>query len=197
VADYIVNGGDKGEFMEKFKMAMSKDFDPDVHLEKLGLANQTTMYKKETRAIGQLFQKAQMSKFGPVDVEDHYMEFDTICDATQERQDAIHELVAKKDSLGLDFILVVGGWDSSNTQHLLEIPQSAGLRSFHINEGECISADNKITHRAMNGDIVTEDFMGKGMVKMGVTSGASTPDRAVQDALDRIFLLKKVNPELQ
>ena len=125
------------------------------------------------------------------------MEFDTICDATQERQDAIHDLVNNKEELGLDFILVVGGWDSSNTQHLLEIPLNAGLRAFHINEGECIGADNTITHRAMNGDVVKEEFMGRGMVRMGVTSGASTPDRAVQDALDRIFLLKKVNPELQ
>ncbi|GMH62043.1 hypothetical protein TrRE_jg13305 [Triparma retinervis] len=197
VAKYIAEGGDREEFMKKFEKAMSKDFDPDKHLVKLGLANQTTMYKKETRAIGQLFQKAQLNKYGPVDVASHYMEFDTICDATQERQDAIHDLVNNKEELGLDFILVVGGWDSSNTQHLLEIPLNAGLRAFHINEGECIGADNTITHRAMNGDVVKEEFMGRGMVRMGVTSGASTPDRAVQDALDRIFLLKKVNPELQ
>mmetsp|Transcript_15092 Transcript_15092/g.31110 ORF Transcript_15092/g.31110 Transcript_15092/m.31110 type:complete len:470 (-) Transcript_15092:85-1494(-) len=197
VADYIVNGGDREEFLKKFENAMSEGFDPDTDLKKLGLANQTTMYKKETRAIGQLFQRAQMSKYGPIDVKEHYMEFDTICDATQERQDAIHDLVNNKDELGLDFILVVGGWDSSNTQHLLEIPLHAGLRAFHINEGGCIGADNTITHRAMDGTIVKEEFMGKGLVKMGVTSGASTPDRAVQDALDRIFLLKKVNPELQ
>ncbi|GMI31597.1 hypothetical protein TrCOL_g1865 [Triparma columacea] len=197
VARYIKGEGDRGEFMEKFKMAMSDDFDPDKHLEKLGLANQTTMYKKETRAIGQLFQKAQLSKYGPTDVASHYMEFDTICDATQERQDAIHDLVSTRSSLNLDFILVIGGWDSSNTQHLLEIPLNAGLKAYHINEGGCISPDNKITHRAMDGEIVTEEFMGKGKVVMGVTSGASTPDRAVQDALDRVFLLKKINPDLQ
>jgi 4-hydroxy-3-methylbut-2-en-1-yl diphosphate reductase len=83
VVDYILNGGDKEAFMKYFEKAVSKGFDPDTMLDKVGLANQTTMYKKETRAIGQLFQKAMMKKFGPVDASNHYMEFDTICDATQ------------------------------------------------------------------------------------------------------------------
>jgi 4-hydroxy-3-methylbut-2-enyl diphosphate reductase len=85
VADYIVNGGDKEAFLKHFSKAVSKGFDPDVHLKKVGLANQTTMYKKETRAIGQLLQKAMIKKYGPVDAQAHYMEFDTICDATQVR----------------------------------------------------------------------------------------------------------------
>jgi 4-hydroxy-3-methylbut-2-enyl diphosphate reductase len=195
VADYIINGGDKEAFLKYFEKAVSEGFDPDTMLNKVGLANQTTMYKKETRAIGQLMQKAMMKKFGPVEAKDHYLEFDTICDATQERQDAIHELVEKTDELGLDFILVVGGWDSSNTAHLLEIPQKAGIRSFHINKSDCIGADNTITHRTVAGEIVTEKFiedLGKDVV-MGVTSGASTPDKAVQDSLSSIFLLKKLN----
>lgn len=97
--------------------------------------------------------------------------------------------------LELDFILVVGGFDSSNTAHLLEIPQNAGIRSFHINRAECITADNKITHRNMAGEIVTDSFienLDKNIV-MGVTSGASTPDKAVQDCLSQIFLLKKMS----
>lgn len=109
----------------------------------------------------------------------------------------MHELVENADKLGLDFILVVGGWDSSNTAHLLEIPQNAGVRSFHINRAECISADNTITHRTMSGEIATEPFildMDKDVV-MGVTSGASTPDAAVQDSLSSIFMLKKLSSE--
>ena len=197
VCRYILNPTPAGKeaLLAKFAKAMSKGFDPDVHLAKVGLANQTTMYKKETRAVGQLLQKAVMERFGPQEVNDHYMEFDTICDATQERQDAVHELVENASDLGLDFILVVGGWDSSNTAHLLEIPQHAGVRSFHINRAECIGADNTITHRTMAGEIVTEPFLenlGKDVV-MGVTSGASTPDASVQDSLSQIFLLKKVN----
>lgn len=195
VADYILNGGDKEAFMKHFAGAHSAGFDPDIHLQKLGLANQTTMYKKETRAIGQLLQKTMMKKYGPVDAQSHYVEFDTICDATQERQDAIHELVENASTLGLDFILVIGGWDSSNTAHLLEIPVHAGIRAFHINRGDCIKADNTITHRTVDGQIVTEPFildMSKDVV-MGVTSGASTPDAAVQDSLSSIFMLKKLS----
>jgi 4-hydroxy-3-methylbut-2-enyl diphosphate reductase len=83
VADYILNGGDKEAFMKHFANAHSVGFDPDIHLQKVGLANQTTMYKKETRAIGQLLQKTMMKKYGPVESANHYVEFDTICDATQ------------------------------------------------------------------------------------------------------------------
>ena len=113
----------------------------------------------------------------------------------QERQDAVQEMVENSNTLGLDFILVVGGWDSSNTAHLLEIPQKAGIRSFHINEAKCITADNTITHRNMAGEIVTEQLLEDPTkdVIMGVTSGASTPDAAVQSSLSNIFMLKSVN----
>mmetsp|Transcript_31957 Transcript_31957/g.67195 ORF Transcript_31957/g.67195 Transcript_31957/m.67195 type:complete len:463 (+) Transcript_31957:144-1532(+) len=198
LADYMANGGDKVAFLKYFEKAMSEGFDPDTMLDKIGLANQTTMYKKETRAIGQMMQKVQMKKFGPVDIKAHYFEFDTICDATQERQDAIHDLCENADELKLDFILVIGGWDSSNTAHLLEIPQKANVRSFHINKADCIGADNTITHRLMSGEIVTEKFIEDienkdRELQMGVTSGASTPDAAVQDSLSSIFLLKKMS----
>jgi len=195
VVDYMTKGGDKEAFLEYFKNAVSEGFDPDTMLQKIGLANQTTMYKKETRAIGQLLQKAMMEKYGPVDAKDHYMEFDTICDATQERQDAVHDLVENKEDLGLDFILVIGGWDSSNTAHLLEIPHKKDVRSFHIDRAQCIGADNTITHRTVDGEIVTEPFILdlEKEVVMGVTSGASTPDAAVQDSLSSIFMMKQLH----
>jgi 4-hydroxy-3-methylbut-2-en-1-yl diphosphate reductase len=107
----------------------------------------------------------------------------------------VTELVENAKELNLDFILVIGGWDSSNTAHLLEIPHMAGIRSFHINRAECIGADNTITHRTVDGEIKTEKFlldMDKDVV-MGVTSGASTPDAAIQDSLSQIFLLKKLS----
>eukprot|EP00540_Astrosyne_radiata_P007200 CAMPEP_0116868100 /NCGR_PEP_ID=MMETSP0418-20121206/26996_1 /TAXON_ID=1158023 /ORGANISM="Astrosyne radiata, Strain 13vi08-1A" /LENGTH=447 /DNA_ID=CAMNT_0004504007 /DNA_START=118 /DNA_END=1461 /DNA_ORIENTATION=- len=196
VCDYILEGGDKEAFLKYFEKAVSSGFDPDKHLTKVGLANQTTMYKKETREIGQMLQKTMMKKYGPVDSKDHYMEFDTICDATQERQDAVTELVENTEKLGLDFILVVGGWDSSNTSHLLEIPVKAGIRAFHINRADCIKPDNTITHRNMSGDIVTESFMDMGKdVVLGITSGASTPDAAVQDTLSSVFLLKQLHAQ--
>jgi 4-hydroxy-3-methylbut-2-enyl diphosphate reductase len=105
--------------------------------------------------------------------------------------------VENAKDLGLDFILVVGGFDSSNTAHLLEIPHMAGIRSFHINRAECIGADNTITHRTVDGEIVTEPFIEdlQKDVVMGVTSGASTPDAAVQDSLSSIFMLKKMHQQ--
>eukprot|EP00638_Chattonella_subsalsa_P006300 CAMPEP_0117758824 /NCGR_PEP_ID=MMETSP0947-20121206/15635_1 /TAXON_ID=44440 /ORGANISM="Chattonella subsalsa, Strain CCMP2191" /LENGTH=393 /DNA_ID=CAMNT_0005579139 /DNA_START=251 /DNA_END=1432 /DNA_ORIENTATION=- len=188
VCNYIINGGDKAEFLEKFKNAMSEGFDPDHDLAKVGLANQTTMYKKETRAIGQMLQKTMMRAFGPDKIGETYLEFDTICDATQERQDAVTELTAD-DSL--DFILVVGGWDSSNTAHLLEIPIHAGKKAYHVDRSDRILPDGSIEHRTVDGEIVvTENFLPEGPFRMGVTSGASTPDAYVQDCLDAIFLLK-------
>jgi len=113
----------------------------------------------------------------------------------QERQDAVSEIVEEATANDLDFILVVGGFDSSNTAHLLEIPQLAGVRSFHINKADCISADNTITHRKMDGEIVTEQLildMDK-QINLGITAGASTPDAAVQDSLSQIFMLKSVH----
>jgi 4-hydroxy-3-methylbut-2-enyl diphosphate reductase len=190
VINYILNGGNKQEFLEKFKNAVSKGFDPDVHLNKLGLANQTTMYKRETKEIGRAFEVAMLKKFGPANLSQHYGEFDTICDATQERQDAVTDLVGDKD---IDFILVVGGFDSSNTAHLKEIPEKFNVPSYHIDRAERINADNTIEHRESDGAIhVHKNFLKKGPITIGVTSGASTPDKSIEDALERIFMIHKL-----
>jgi len=195
IANYIVNPTPEGRelIMTKFANAMSDGFDPDKHLKKVGLANQTTMYKKETMAIGKLFEKAMMLAHGPEEITERYAAFDTICDATQERQDAITDMVetagAKEE---LDFILVVGGWDSSNTAHLVEIPHAHGIPAYHINRAECIASDNSITYRDVDGEIkVKKDFLPLDRAAVvGVTSGASTPDAYVQESLEQLFLLK-------
>lgn len=191
VIDYMVNGGDKQEFLEKFKNAMSEGFDPDKDLENVGVANQTTMYKKDTKDIGRMLERAMLQKFGPEDLADHYGEFDTICDATQERQDAVSDLVTIGEKP--DFMLVVGGFDSSNTAHLKEIPELNGVPAYHIDTAERIGADNSLEHREGDGTIVKlENFLKKGPIKIGVTSGASTPDDSVEDALETIVLLHKL-----
>lgn len=209
VADFIANAEEGDEeaskkFMKKFSMAASAHFEPHKHLKKIGLANQTTMYKKETRAIGQLLQKTIMKKFGPDKINDHYYEFDTICDATQVRQDAVDELCNMHHDpkqVDLDFILVVGGFDSSNTAHLLEIPQMRNVRSYHINEASCISAENTIRHRLVSGELVENETLllsskpRNEKLRIGVTSGASTPDKEVQDSLFRIMMLHKLDGE--
>ena len=142
---------DREEFLAKFAKAMSPGFDPDVHLKKVGIANQTTMYKKETSAIGKLFEKTMIAKYGPDEATERFAAFDTICDATQERQDAIIDLCDDPRVEELDFILVVGGFDSSNTAHLVEIPHERGIKVYHINEADCIGADNTVKHRLVDG----------------------------------------------
>ena len=182
------------QLMAKFKDAMSPHFDPKKHLKRIGLANQTTMYKKETQAIGKLFEKTMMQAYGAENIADRFAAFDTICDATQVRQDAISEMSLSDAAKELDFILVVGGWDSSNTAHLLEIPIDAGLSAYHVNVPGCIKPDNSIEHRLVNGDIeTTANFLPLDRpARIGVTSGASTPDSVVQDCLEQILLIKKV-----
>lgn len=197
VADYIMNGGNKEKFLEKFKHAISKGFDPDEDLKKLGLANQTTMYKRETKEVGRIMEVAMLKKYGPANLKEHYSEFDTICDATQERQDAVTELVTQegifKGQDPVDFVLVVGGFDSSNTAHLKEIPHKFGVNSYHVDRAERIRPDNSIEHRELDGSIeIQESFLSKGPITVGITSGASTPDKSLEDALERIFMIHKL-----
>jgi 4-hydroxy-3-methylbut-2-en-1-yl diphosphate reductase len=133
------------------------------------------MYKRETKEIGRLLEIAMLQRFGPAQLNEHYAEFDTICDATQERQDAVTKLVSENQ---VDFVIVVGGFDSSNTAHLKEIPEKFSVPAYHIDRAERIRPDNTIEHREENGHIIIKkDFLKKGPMTIGVTSGASTPDK--------------------
>ena len=187
VSNYILHGGDRAEFLAKFSKAYSAGFDPDVDLERVGVANQTTMLKTETENIGKLFEKTMLRKFGPSNLNEHFLSFNTICDATQERQDAMLSLVEEK----LDLMLVIGGFNSSNTTHLQEIAIDKTLPSYHIDSAERILPGNRIEHKPLGGDlIVTQNWLPDGNIVVGVTSGASTPDKVVEDAIDRILTMK-------
>jgi 4-hydroxy-3-methylbut-2-en-1-yl diphosphate reductase len=189
VSNYILTGGDRDEFLAKFSKAYSVGFDPDRDLERVGIANQTTMLKTETEQIGKLFEWTMMRKFGPDKLNEHFLSFNTICDATQERQDAMLSLVEEK----LDLMLVIGGFNSSNTTHLQEIAVDRTIPSYHIDCAERILPDNRIEHKPLGGDLViAENWLPEGKIVVGVTSGASTPDKVVEDAIDRIFEMKTV-----
>ncbi|MEZ2318320.1 MAG: 4-hydroxy-3-methylbut-2-enyl diphosphate reductase [Microcoleus sp.] len=184
VSDYIINDGDRHEFLAKFSKAYSAGFDPDVDLERVGIANQTTMLKTETEQIGKLFEKTMMRKFGPDKLNDHFLSFNTICDATQERQDAMLSLVEEK----LDLMVVIGGFNSSNTTHLQEIAVDRTIPSYHIDSAERILPGNRIEHKPLGADLaIAEGWLPEGKIVVGVTSGASTPDKVVEDAIERIL----------
>jgi 4-hydroxy-3-methylbut-2-en-1-yl diphosphate reductase len=187
VANYILNGGDKAEFMAKFSKAHSEGFDPDRDLAGVGIANQTTMLKGDTEVIGKLFEKTMMRKYGPDQLNAHFWSFNTICDATQERQDAMFNLVEDK----LDLMLVVGGYNSSNTTHLQEIAVERQIPSYHIDRADRIQAGNRIEHKPLGEDLaIQENWLPEGPIVVGITSGASTPDMVVQEAIERIFAAK-------
>ena len=187
VADYILNGGNRDVFLEKFAQATSAGFDPDRDLERIGIANQTTMLKGETEAIGKLFERTLLKKYGPLALNEHFQSFNTICDATQERQDAMFDLVDEQ----LDLMVVIGGYNSSNTTHLQEIAVERHIPSYHIDSATRIGPGNQIEHKLLHGDLtVTNAWLPDGPITVGVTSGASTPDRAVEETIERIFELK-------
>ncbi len=189
VANYILNGGDREEFLSKFSRSHSAGFDPDKDLVQIGIANQTTMLKSETEQIGKLFEHTMLKKYGPAVLNDHFQSFNTICDATQERQDAMFGLVEEK----LDLMVVIGGFNSSNTTHLQEISIERNIPSYHIDCAERIGAGNMVEHKPLHQDLqVKENWLPDGEIVVGVTSGASTPDKVVEDAIERIFKLKAV-----
>jgi 4-hydroxy-3-methylbut-2-enyl diphosphate reductase len=197
VCNYILNPGEteegrsqrKAEFLAKFKNAHSEGFDPDVDLVRIGVANQTTMLKGETEQIGKLFERTMMRKYGATELNAHFMSFNTICDATQERQDAMFELVDES----LDLMVVIGGYNSSNTTHLQEISIERGIPSYHIDSADRIGPGNLVEHKPLNQPLTTTRYwLPDGPIVVGVTSGASTPDRVVSDVVKRIFALKDV-----
>lgn len=187
VANYILHGGNKQEFMAKFNFSYSENFDPDVDLERVGIANQTTMLKGETEQIGKLFERTMMQKYGPAELNEHFQSFNTICDATQERQDAMFKLVEEK----LDLMVVIGGFNSSNTTHLQEIAIEYHIPSYHIDSADRVLLDNRIEHKPLNKDLeIQENWLPDGKIVVGITSGASTPDKVVEDVVQKIFTFK-------
>ena len=187
VREYILHGGDREEFLTKFKHSYSEGFDPDTDLIKIGVANQTTMLKSETEEMARMFQQTMLEKYGPLELNDHFMSFNTICDATQERQDAMLDLVKEK----LDLMVVIGGFNSSNTTHLQEISVEYNIPSYHIDSDDRILDDHSIEHKPLSKDIETqENWLPEGDIVVGVTSGASTPDKIVENVIEKIFALK-------
>jgi 4-hydroxy-3-methylbut-2-enyl diphosphate reductase len=191
VCDYIRHGGDKNVFLEKFRGAHSAGFDPDVHLRTIGVANQTTMLRGETEEVQRRIRQAIADRDGPELAANNFRFFDTICGATQERQDALRELLDVK----LDLLLVVGGYNSSNTSHLAEMGEEKLPTYFVLNASRLLSRD-EIKHYNLHEkrEVIAQNWLPNGPIVIGITAGASCPNNLIEETLLRLFELRGVSP---
>jgi 4-hydroxy-3-methylbut-2-enyl diphosphate reductase len=185
--DYIRQGVDRAGFVTRFDHACSPGFDPDRDLSRIGCANQTTMLSSESLEIGDMFREAMQQRYGAESLPDRYRAFDTICSATQDRQDAIAALLAEQR---LDLMLVLGGYNSSNTCNLARICAEK-LPTYHIADPDRILSAEQIRHKPVDAkhEVVAVDWLGPGPLAVGLTSGASTPDNLVEQVIRRLDLL--------
>jgi 4-hydroxy-3-methylbut-2-en-1-yl diphosphate reductase len=184
VCDYIRRGGDPGAFLARFGDAASDGFDPDRDLGRIGLANQTTMLMSESLDIAELFRQAMADRYGEARLAECFRAFETICSATQDRQDAV---VALLDSFSLDLMLVIGGYNSSNTANLARICASR-LPTYHIADVSALLSADEVRHRPVTGaEVIQAAWLpASGPVTVGMTAGASTPDTIVGRAVRRL-----------
>jgi 4-hydroxy-3-methylbut-2-en-1-yl diphosphate reductase len=190
VCRYIRSGGDRDALLTRFAGAVSPGFDPDRDLVRIGCANQTTMLMTESLEIGEMFRDAIRERYGEAAVAAHFRAFDTICSATQERQDAVIALLEQE---ALDLMVVVGGYNSSNTCNLARIC-AAKVRTYHIADPECLVSAEEIHHRPVGPpstttgiEQVTRGWLsGSGRVVVGLTAGASTPNNIVGEVIRKL-----------
>jgi len=195
VCDFIEHGGDPAPLAERFGRAVSDGFDFGRDLVKVGLANQTTMLSGESLAIADEFRKSMERRYGAAALADHFRTFDTICSATQERQDAVLKLIEEP----LDLMVVVGGYNSSNTCHLAALVRSRGVRTFHIEDAEGVDpAAATIRHQPVGTkrEQVDADWLGDAR-RIGITAGASTPNNKVGETIARICRAAGLEDELR
>jgi 4-hydroxy-3-methylbut-2-enyl diphosphate reductase len=185
VCDYIRRGGDRDAFLERFSKALAPGFDPDRDLQRIGLANQTTMLMSESLEIGEMIRAAMRDRYDDAALAEHYQAFDTICSATQDRQDAIVTLLRDKP---VDLMIVIGGYNSSNTANLARLCQ-ASRPTFHIADPDCLTSAEEIRHRPVGSktEVTSRGWLpAEGPVSIGLTSGASTPDNLVGAAIGKL-----------
>jgi 4-hydroxy-3-methylbut-2-enyl diphosphate reductase len=193
VCDYIRHGGDKEEFLKKFEGAYSPGFDPDQHLVSVGVANQTTMMKGETEEVQRRFEKAMGDRYGREHLEQHFRKADTICGATQERQDALSEMLGNEK---MNLLLVVGGYNSSNTSHLAEMGE-AMLPTYFIKNSDKLISPQEISHydQHQQREVITHDWLPEGNVVVGITAGASCPNNLLEETIHRLYKFRGVEVE--
>jgi len=194
VCDFIEGRLSADALMERFAHAASPNFDPARDLKRIGVANQTTMLARESLAIGELIGQSMTRAHGAEYARENFRTFDTICSATQERQDAVVELLREP----LDVMVVVGGYNSSNTLSLAALC-SESVRTFHVEDADDINpATGVIRHRPLGSkqEVESNDWLpATGPARVGITAGASTPNNKIGEAVGRIFAIRGIDPK--
>jgi 4-hydroxy-3-methylbut-2-enyl diphosphate reductase len=187
--DFIRQGGDAGAFVARFGESLSAGFDPVQHLARVGCANQTTMLMSESLEIGEMFKQAMLERYGLAELASRFRAFDTICSATQERQDAVLALL---DAHSLTLTVVIGGYNSSNTCNLARICAER-VPTYHIAGTSGLLSGAEIRHRPIGApstaavdEVVTAGWLPPGPVTIGLTAGASTPNNIVGQVIERL-----------
>ena len=192
ICDYIRHGGDKEALLSRFRDAYSPGFDPDIHLKAVGVANQTTMLRGETEEVQRRVRAAIIDRDGPEEGSQNFRFFDTICGATQERQDALRVLLKER----MNLLLVVGGYNSSNTSHLAEMGE-AELPTYFIRSANKLESGERITHFNLhkNAETTTDNWLPDGPIVVGITAGASCPNNLIEETILRVYELRGVSPD--
>jgi 4-hydroxy-3-methylbut-2-enyl diphosphate reductase len=194
VCDFIEGRGEARELADKFGRAMSEEFDFERDLQRVGIANQTTMLSGESLAIADEVRMSMARRYGEPELERHFRTFDTICSATQERQDAVLKLLESS----IDLMLVVGGYNSSNTTHLAALARDRGVRTYHIEDASAIDVTTgRLRHqpRLKAPEETVEGWL-RGARSLGITAGASTPNNKIGETVLRVCAVAGVEPDL-
>jgi 4-hydroxy-3-methylbut-2-enyl diphosphate reductase len=193
VCDFIERGENLELLEARFRPAVSPGFDFTRDLTQVGLANQTTMLSGESLAIADEVRKSMVRRYGPLALDQHFRAFDTICSATQERQDAVLALIGEP----LDVMVVIGGYNSSNTCHLAALVQQHGILTYHIEDADAVDVvSGAIRHQPIGtkSESVAERWLGEARI-IGITAGASTPNNKVGETIARISAVAGVDLE--
>ncbi|MGB5288522.1 MAG: 4-hydroxy-3-methylbut-2-enyl diphosphate reductase [Ignavibacteriaceae bacterium] len=185
LVDMILGKRTDDEFYEFFKDKYSKGFDVRKDLDKIGVVNQTTMLASETQEIAEMLKDALIKKFGIENMDKHFADTrDTLCYATNDNQDATYGLL----EVSADFAIVVGGYNSSNTGHIVKLCEEE-IKTFFIDSADRIISNDEISHYKLEKQtsVISKDFLtSKYPVEILLTSGASCPDAIVEAVIRKI-----------
>jgi 4-hydroxy-3-methylbut-2-enyl diphosphate reductase len=193
VCGYVEGRGGRVELLERFAGKQSPGFEPERDLVRVGVANQTTMLSGESLAIAGEVRKSMITRYGEGTLAEHFRTFDTICSATQDRQDAVVKLIAEP----LDLMVVIGGYNSSNTAHLAAICEPR-VPTYHIEDAACIDPGTgtiRFRPEGARAELRRDGWLPPGRVTIGVTAGASTPNNKIGETIERIAATRGVSLE--